>query len=269
MSYIRVDKGLCNKPKFCRLLRESGLSKVELIGHLVLIWSAVDELGEDFHGELEDIACAVCAPSALVCALCAVGWAERFEGGITFHSNDPAACARTEAHRARARRSYLKKKGLVPPKDDEALRAESAPLCASAPPPSLPSPTPESPPPPSSASRGRQKPGLSHPQATLETEMGASPDGMRMEMDEIRKAVDGDITDCPRKAFLIRSVVSQCHPKTQVKLMRTIIGWPPGEWIYKAYEGWKKGAESAANKPAYFAKCIMNAEPPTAAGGRR
>jgi hypothetical protein len=132
MSYIRMDKALTRKPKFRRIARETGMEDALIVGYLHAIWSVVDELGQDFEGTDEDIACAVCAPSALLCALCAVGWADRFDGGITFHSNDPIAESRTEAHRARAKRSYERKMA--------SLRAESAPLCASAPPPSLPLP---------------------------------------------------------------------------------------------------------------------------------
>ncbi len=131
MSYIRMDKALCRKPKFRRIVRETGLQDHELVGYLFLIWSVVDELGQDFEGSDDDIACAVCAPSALLCALCAVGWAERFQGGITFKTNDPMTEQRTEAHRARAAKSYERKKA--------SLRADSAPLCASAPPPYPPS----------------------------------------------------------------------------------------------------------------------------------
>lgn len=144
MSYIRVDKGLPNKPKFRRIQRLTGLSVPTLIGHLNLIWMAVDELGEDFEGADEDIASALSAPvcaqtaqtaqtSALLCAMVEVGWATRFDGGISFHSNDPSAQERTEAHRARAARSYERKR--------EILRAGAQNSALSAPPPSpLPAP---------------------------------------------------------------------------------------------------------------------------------
>lgn len=155
MSYIRMDKALCRKPKFRRIARETGLADHELAGYLFLIWGVVDELGQDFEGSDDDIACAVCAPSALVCALCAVGWAERFEGGITFKTNDPIAEQRTEAHRARAARSYERKKAV--------LRADCAGVCASAPPPSPPSLTsptslPHHSAPTRDAARSRSKP---------------------------------------------------------------------------------------------------------------
>lgn len=159
VSYIRVDKGLTSKPKFRRIQRLTGLSVPTLIGHLNLIWMAVDELGEDFQGDDIDIAEAVSAPvcaqtaqnsapsaqsaqtSALLCAMLEVGWATRFEGGISFHSNDPSAQDRTEAHRARAARSYERKKGI--------LRAEAQNSARSAPPPS-PRPAPPLPTPPDS-----------------------------------------------------------------------------------------------------------------------
>lgn len=126
MSYIRMDKGLPRKPKFRRLARETGLADHELVGYLFAIWSVVDEIGQDLEGTDEDIACAVCAPSALLCALCAVGWATRFEGGITFNTNDPTTEDRTNAHRARAARSYERRKGV--------LRAGAAQTAQSAPP---------------------------------------------------------------------------------------------------------------------------------------
>ena len=121
-----MDKGLPRKPKFRRIARETGLADHELAGYLYLIWSVVDEIGQDLEGTDEDIACAVCAPSALVCALCAVGWATRFEGGITFNTNDPTTEDRTSAHRARAARSYERRKGV--------LRAGAAQTAQTAPP---------------------------------------------------------------------------------------------------------------------------------------
>lgn len=138
MSYITIDKGICAKPKFRKIARMTGLEDHVLLGYLCRIWIIADEIGHDLEGDDEDISSALSAPSALLCALCAVGWAERTSSGIYLNSNDPKSARieeqRAQAKRDRARRSYERRMGIV--HDESALK--SAPVCASAPPPPLP-----------------------------------------------------------------------------------------------------------------------------------
>lgn len=138
MSYITIDKGICAKPKFRKIARMTGLEDHVLLGYLCRIWIIADEIGHDLEGDDEDISSALSAPSALLCALCAVGWAERTSSGIYLNSNDPNSARleeqRAQAKRDRARRSYERRMGREP---DESAH-KSAPVCASAPPASQP-----------------------------------------------------------------------------------------------------------------------------------
>ena len=247
MSYIRMDKALTSKPKFRRIQRETGLDLATLIGHLYLIWAAVDELGEEFIGSDEDIAAAVSAPvcalcaqnaqtaqtSALFCAMEKVGWAERLPDGIRFFTNDDSARERSEAHRARAKRSYERRK------DDSArFCAESAGAAQSAPPPSLSSPE-------------RDEIDLG------DASLGKGEEDETDQTKPTREVIEM-VAGSPRKAKLLTAINEHCRPCDRTRLVMLVHRLPEGEYLWDAYAAARDGASKAKSKGAYWRKCIEN-----------
>lgn len=217
------------------------MATAELIGHLCLIWMAVDELGEDFEGDDEDIASALSAPvcaqtaqtaqtSALLCAMVEVGWAARFDGGISFNSNDPSAQSRADAHRARAARSYERKKTrsaqfCAEPSADSAV-------CAS---------SPSSPTYPMNDS--------------VKSEDASLQEGeKRLTEDQIAA-----IAKSPRKAPWLKAVNRHCSPTSVNRLYLMILAWHDGDEVWQKYEAARAGASKAKNAGAYWAACVRNA----------
>ena len=241
MSYIRVDKGIFRKPKFRSLLRATGLEEHVALGYVVRIWIVVDEIGERLEGDDEIIADAVEVPVGVLRALVQVGWADRFEGGISFRLSEDSARARTEAHRARAARSYDRKRG------------DSAPLCAqtaqSAPPTNQPTNQP-TPPPPVPRARARAR-------ARVREGSGGGGGGEAPPKGE----ADSPSSSSPRWAWARKTLAGLVDAGHLPGLMAEIERWPESS-VYDRLSGLVRESKNKNSPAGWLAWAIRTRKQP-------
>lgn len=68
--------------------------------------------------------------------------------------------------------------------------------------------------------------------------------------------IEGD----PKKRTIANAVRNHCDKRLWTELFGIIGAWPPGDWIWKAYQGWRPNIDKARSPGAYLAKCIRNAD---------
>ena len=108
--------------------------------------------------------------------------------------------------------------------------------------------------------RGAVNPPLEDP-APLSSSTTDAPDeegvaiGIGRWTGEIGERIDKDHA----KRTVAKAVMRHCSRRIWPSLFETIDGWPAGDWIWRAYEGWRAGLDKAKAPGPYLAACIRGA----------